>query len=66
MGQLRKVKNVILTARTERGVIALVVFHDDRYGITRDEQQLPEHHWTTDQLDECIETFMRMSNGQAD
>ena len=66
MGNLphRKVVNVILTARTPRGELALVVFHDGQYGITRDEQALPEHFWNPDQLDDCVEAFMKLSQDQ--
>ena len=57
----RNVVNVILTAPTPRGPITLVLLSDGRYGITRNEQLLPEHHWPGERLDECIDVFLELA-----
>jgi hypothetical protein len=62
VGQLNgNIKSVIVTARTARGVLALVTLDNGRYAIARDNELLPEHHWHPNHIQECIDTFMKLS-----
>ena len=51
----------LLTASTPTGSIALVVLDNGHYAIARNGELLHEHHWPTDQLDECIDEFVKLS-----
>ena len=51
----------LLTATTSAGQIALVVLDNGHYAITRNGQVLHEHHWPLEQLNDCIDEFLKLS-----
>ena len=41
--------------------LAIVVLDNGHYAITRNGELLHEHHWPLDQLNDCIDEFLKLS-----
>lgn len=59
----RHVRETLLTAtRADSTLYALIAFTDGGLGIARDGVPLGAFYWsTTDDIDECVGTFMRLA-----
>ena len=57
-----RVRETLLTAtRADSTVYSLISFEDGSLGIARDGQPLVPFHWTSSDLDDCMETFLRLA-----
>jgi hypothetical protein len=58
----REVRETLLTAtRTDGTIYSLVLYEDEGLGIARDGVPLPPFYWGNAEMDECMETFMRLA-----
>ena len=57
-----RVRETLLTAtRDDATVYSLVSFEDGSLGIARDGVALVPFHWSSSDIDDCMETFLRLS-----
>lgn len=58
----RRVRETLLTAtRSDSVVYSLVCYEDGGLGIARDGQPVDVFYWDSTEMDECMETFMRLA-----
>jgi hypothetical protein len=58
----RSIQEILLTAtRSDAAVFGLVSYTDGGIGIARDGKPLTSFYWKSGELDECMETFMRLA-----
>ncbi len=57
----RRVTRILLRCRSPKGYpIALVECDDGSFGITSKDELLAEHVYSKDQIEECIDVFLRL------
>jgi hypothetical protein len=62
----RRIREVLLTAtRADSTVYSLVAFEDGSLGIARDQVPLDSFQWSNSDMDDCMETFLRLSGLEA-
>ena len=57
----RRIREVVLVARVQDHELGLVRLSDGGWGICRNREIMDEHWWPESQLEECVESFIRLA-----